>query len=96
MASEPVSTLGTIVSDNHDHLVQVGAHLDAASEAAVRRLGRVVAEKSLRFERERLVALVEPGVRNHHATLSAEDSSCVEIYGDLIRLELLVTTIAVS
>ncbi len=36
VASEPVSALRAVVAYDDDHLVEIGAHLDAAGKTAVR------------------------------------------------------------
>ena len=45
--SEPLSSSGSIVSDNADHLVEFGAHLDAACQSAIGSLSTVRAHHSI-------------------------------------------------
>ena len=46
MASEPVSALGAVVTDNDNHLIEFGAHLDAARETTVRGVGCVISQQA--------------------------------------------------
>jgi hypothetical protein len=70
-ASEPLSSSGSIVSDDADHLVKLRAHLDAACQSAIRSLSTVRAHHSIRLKRERLIALFIPWVRDDYLALCA-------------------------
>lgn len=43
-ACEELAACGLVVADNHDHFVELWAHLDAASETTVGGLSGIVAE----------------------------------------------------
>lgn len=68
---EELAGLNAVVSDDADHLVELGTHLDAAGETTVRGVGCVVAQEPRLLERKRLVAFLVPRVRDHHAALRA-------------------------
>jgi hypothetical protein len=93
-SGEELAGLNAVVSDHADHLVELWTHLDAAGETTVRRVGCVVSEESRLLERQSLVALLVPRVRDHYTALSAGNSRCEEVYWHLIWLELLVTSTA--
>jgi hypothetical protein len=46
-ASEPLSSSGSIVADDADHLVEFGTHLDAACQSAIGSLSTVRAHHSI-------------------------------------------------
>ena len=73
-ASEPLSSSGSIVADDADHLVELGAHLDAACQSAIGSLSTVRAHHSIRLERECLIALLIPGIGDNYLALSAGNS----------------------
>jgi len=70
-ASEPLSSSGSIVADDTDHLIELWAHLDAACQSAIGSLSTVRAHHSIRLERECIIALLIPGVGDNYLALSA-------------------------
>ena len=86
MAGEPVATVRPVVANDANHLVELGAHLNAAGETTVRRVGSVVTHQAFLLKGQGRVQLLVPGVRDHYAALGARDASGVEVDRDLIRL----------
>lgn len=58
-ALEPLTVGSTVVANDHNHLVQLGANLDAAGEARKLRVGLTTLDKAFLFGIRDLVALLE-------------------------------------
>lgn len=65
-AGEPLSSCGSIITDDADHFVHLWAHLDAAGQSTVRSLGTVGALHSILLKGESLVQLLIPGIWDYN------------------------------
>ena len=98
VSSEPFSVGGAIVTHNTDHLVHVGAHLDAAGQSHEGGVALVARGESSLLCEGLLVKFLEPGVGHMHGALTTADTGRVEVNWVLMgsHLVLLITTLAVS
>lgn len=98
VAAEPFALNRSVVANNNDHLVKLGAHLNATGETRILRVGHAASNQLVLLNLRRLVKFVEVGVRDMHRAHTAANTHGVPIERNLVRkhLVLLVTTIAVG
>ena len=94
-ACEPFSTSWSIITNNAYHFIELWAYLDAASKSTVRSLGLVCSQHSCLFERQSGIAFLIPRVGNDNRALGAWDTCRIKINRNLVRLQLIVATVAI-